>query len=66
MKTIEYNENGTVNRKFTEAWSRSGLINMDKVSTLVRALETERQSMVEYIEALHNTIDKIHGSGEER
>lgn len=56
--TWEYNT-GKVHRKFTEEWSNSGFINMDKIPDLVGSLVTERKNMVEYIEALHNKIDHI-------
>lgn len=52
-------DTGKIDRKFTKEWSVSGFINLEKVPDLVKVLVTERKSMIEYIEALHNKLDDI-------
>jgi len=54
----DYNS-GKIERKFTKEWANSGFINMDKIPDMVRSLVEQRNSMIEYIEALHNKIDDI-------
>ena len=57
-KTIEI-EDGKVKRQFTSGWSSSGFINLDPLPKMVKSLVDQKNSMVEYIEALHDKIDKL-------
>ncbi len=57
-KTIEI-EDGKVKRQFTSGWSNSGFINLDQLPKMVKSLVDQKNSMVEYIEALHDKIDKL-------
>ena len=60
METVKFDYNsGLVDRKFTEKWSNSGVINIDKIPLVITSLIEQRKSMVEYIEALHDKIDKL-------
>lgn len=60
MKNLDFNyNNGKIERKFTKEWSNNGFINMDKIPNMVQSLVDQRNSMIEYIEALHDKIDKI-------
>lgn len=52
-------ENGIIDKRYTEDWSRSGIINMDKVPELVASTFTQRKRMVQYIEALHKKFEEI-------
>ena len=52
-------ENGKVDRKFTKEWSTSGIINMDKIPSLVQSLVDQKKSMLAYIEVLHDKLDYI-------
>lgn len=56
--TIRFSH-GKVDRRFDKEWAESGIINMDRVPMLVESLIDQRQSMMAYIEILHNTIDTI-------
>lgn len=48
-----------IERKFTKEWSESGFINMNKLPDMIQVLIDQRNSMVEYIEQLHDKIDNI-------
>ena len=50
---------GKINRKFTEEWDGSGFINLDKLPEMVGCLVSHKKNMVEYIELLHDLIDRI-------
>lgn len=52
-------EDGKIDRRFTEQWSESGVINMARLPDLVQSVLTQRREMVAYIEALHDKIDWI-------
>ena len=59
-RRLGFNPNsGLIDRKFTKEWSQSGYINMDKVPDVVQSLITQRHSMIDYIELLHDNIDKL-------
>jgi DNA-dependent RNA polymerase auxiliary subunit epsilon len=59
-KELRFNyDNRKIERQFTKEWGNSGFINMDKIPDIVRALVDQRNSMMEYIEALHDKIDKL-------
>lgn len=50
---------GKVDRVFTNKWSESGVINMKKLPQLLASFVEQRQSMIDYIDALHDKIDWI-------
>jgi hypothetical protein len=52
-------EDGRIKRRYTEAWLRQGLINMNELPHLIESLVAQRREMVAYIEALHDKIDWI-------
>jgi hypothetical protein len=59
-KNLEFDYNSRlINRKFTKEWANSGFINMDRLPDMVSSLVDQRKQMIEYIEALHNKIDKL-------
>lgn len=58
-RQIEFNSDMSVNRKFTEQWRKSGLINTDEIPRLIESLVEKEKSMVAYIEALHDKLDFI-------
>ena len=55
---FDYNSR-LIKRKFTNEWANSGFINMDKLPDMVASLCEQRKSMIAYIEALHDKIDKL-------
>jgi len=60
MIELKWNYNtGKIDRRFTKEWSQEGFINSEKIPLLVEGLITQRQSMIEYIEVLHDKIDDI-------
>lgn len=56
---IKIKDDGTIDRRFTEEWSQSGIINLDKVPDLVVSLVQQRKSMIKYIEELHKLLEHI-------
>lgn len=52
-------DRGRVNRRFTEEWSRSSFINIEKLPDMMQSVLEARKSMLKYIEALHDKIDWI-------
>ena len=52
-------EDGKVHRVFTEEWSNSGFINLDKLPEMVGSLVSQKQSMMNHIKECHDLIDKI-------
>jgi hypothetical protein len=52
-------QSGKIERKFTSEWATSGWFNMEKLPDVVASLVEQRNSMIAYIEALHNKIDDI-------
>ncbi len=46
-----------IDRKFTPEWYKSGKIDTSKIGDYVKAMDAQIQSMVNYIETLHNKID---------
>lgn len=59
-RELEWDYNSRlIKRKFTNEWSNSGFINMDKLPDMVSVLVEQRKSMMAYIEALHDKIDKL-------
>ena len=54
-------ENGKVKRRFTPEWDKSGLINYKKLPDIIEGWLKQREIMVEYIESLHNVVDKMLG-----
>ena len=56
MKKILVSD-GKVERKFTKEWSNSGFINLNQLPKMVESLVEQKNSMVEYIELLHDKLD---------
>ena len=48
-----------MHRIFTEEWNNSGFINLDKLPEMVGSVISQKKSMIEYIEELHDFIDFI-------
>ena len=60
MKDLNFDyDSGKIERRFDKEWSNSGFINMEKIPNMVQVLVDQRKEMIEYIEALHNKIDKL-------
>jgi hypothetical protein len=60
MAELEFDYNSRlVKRKFTKEWGNSGFINMDKIPDMVKVLVEQRKEMINYIETLHDKIDKL-------
>ncbi len=60
MAELEFNYNSRlVERKFTKEWGNSGFINMEKIPDMVKVLVEQRKEIINYIEILHNKIDKL-------
>ena len=58
MKQIRITD-GKVDRKFTKEWSNSGFVNLDKLPEMVTSLVAQKNSMVDYIKALHDKLDDL-------
>lgn len=57
-KKITYKAN-KVDRRFTKDWAESGAIRADKLPQLMASALEQRKSMIEYIEALHDALDRV-------
>lgn len=55
---FDYNS-GKIKRKFNQEWATSGFINIDKIPDMVKSLVEQRNSMIKYIEELHDKIDNL-------
>lgn len=53
---IKFNKDGKVYRRFTKQWGVSGALPVDKIP--LDSLITQRDSMIDYIEVLHDKIDE--------
>lgn len=51
--------NNKIYRKFTKDWADTGDVGFESMSKLLISLRTQRNSMVDYIEVLHDKIDKL-------
>lgn len=59
-KTVHFNmRDNKVERRFTEEWSKSGFINLNKLPELVQVIIDQKANMMLYIEALHDKIDSL-------
>lgn len=64
MPKIEYKEDGKIDRRFTPQWRESGQLDpSEEIMKYARVLKAAIDSMVEYIEKLHNEIDRQKGKG---
>ena len=57
-KIITYRE-GKVYRLFTPVWAKSGNIKKEDIAKYVKSMVVRIDSMADYIEALHNEIDRL-------
>ena len=48
-----------VDRRFTQKWSDSGFIRLDKLPEMVESVIVQKKCMVDYIEILHDKIDQL-------
>jgi hypothetical protein len=59
-KELEFDyDSRLIKRKFTNEWANSGFININKLPEIVQSMCEQRNSMVAYIESLHDKIDKL-------
>lgn len=65
---IEYEPDGTIRRRFSKEWAygAKSVLHMDLIPKIVDQLVQEKKNMVEYIESLHNELDKFKGQKVER
>lgn len=67
MPDIEYDEHGKIERRFTPEWQESGELKIDELlPKLVTVVITQISVMVEYIEKLHDEIDRLNQKLEEK
>lgn len=59
LEKFTLKDDGTVDRRYTKEWSKSGVIDLSKVHILVETLVDQREEMIKYIIELHDVIDYI-------
>jgi len=61
MPSVEYdNESKTIKRKFTPEWKKSGKVDLEvELQKYLNVLIGQNAAMVEYIELLHDEIDRL-------
>lgn len=57
-KSIVFKD-GKVDRRFTSKWDESSVVRTEEIPFLVEQLVSGRNSLIEYIEALHDKLDFI-------
>jgi hypothetical protein len=67
MPEIEYDKDGKIERRFTPEWKESGELKIDELlPKLVTVVIAQISVMVDYIEQLHNEIDRLNQKLEEK